>query len=150
MSEIRSICNGLVLPQIESLDLPEILARAVRAHEQRTNLKVALSMEGSPYPLQTSEKICVYRVVQEALNNGYRHAGGSRQSVMQTFSDGRVIVDVSDAGPGFDPAAVSATSLGLAGLRERVESIGGRFQVESSAKGTVVRVALARQETEQA
>jgi signal transduction histidine kinase len=150
MSEIRSICNGLVLPNIESLDLPEILARAVRAHEQRTNLKVALSVEGAPYPLPTSAKICVYRVVQETLNNGYRHAGGKGQSVRQSFSEGRVVVDVSDRGPGFDPAAVPATSLGLAGLRERVESIGGRFHVETSPKGTVVKVTLARQETEQA
>jgi signal transduction histidine kinase len=150
MSEIRSICNGLVLPQIESLDLKEILARAVRAHEQRTNVTVALSAEGVPYPLQTSEKICIYRVVQEALNNGYRHGGGAGQRVMQTFSDGRVVVDVSDSGPGFEPAAVSSTSLGLAGLRERVESLGGRFEVESSAAGTTVRVALARQDAEQA
>ena len=150
MSEIRNICNGLVLPQIESLDLVEILSRAVRAHEQRTNVRVALSADGAPYPLQTSEKICIYRVIQEALNNGYRHGGGAGQKVMQTFCDGRVVVEVNDSGPGFDPAAVSATSLGLAGLRERVESLGGRFELESSAAGTTVRVTLSRQDAEQA
>lgn len=150
MGEIRNICNGLVLPQIETLDLPEILARAVRAHEQRTNVKVELAVEGAPYPLQTSEKICIYRVVQESLNNGYRHGGGVGQRVMQTFVDARVIVEVSDSGPGFDPASVAPGSLGLAGLRERVESLGGRFAVESSPKGTTVRMSLARQDTEQA
>lgn len=150
MSEIRAICNGLVLPQIESLELPEILARAVRAHEQRTDVKVAYSAEGVSYPLQTSEKICVYRVVQEALNNGYRHGGGAEQSVRQTLSNGRVVVEVNDRGAGFDPAAVSSTGLGLAGLRERVESLGGLFEVESSSgKGTTVRMTLARQDTEQ-
>jgi signal transduction histidine kinase len=150
MSEIRSICNGLVLPQIEALDLPEILARAVRAHEQRTNVKVEFEAEGAPHPLQTSEKICVYRVVQEALNNGYRHGGGAGQRVMQTFAGGCVVVEVSDGGPGFDPTTVPPSRLGLAGLRERVESLGGRFEVESSGKGTSVRMTLAKQEAEQA
>jgi glucose-6-phosphate-specific signal transduction histidine kinase len=76
---------------------------------------VALSAEGAP------ADICPYRIVQEALNNRYRHGDAAGQSVMQTFSDRRVVVDVSDSGPGFDPAPVSPTSLGQAGLRERIE-----------------------------
>ena len=81
MREIRNICNGLVLPHIETAELAEILRLAVAAHEQRTGASVSLSMSGTPGTLSPSEKICVYRFVQEALNNSYRHAGGTGQAV---------------------------------------------------------------------
>ena len=150
MREIRNICNGLVLPHIESAELPEILQLAVRAHEQRTETVVALSHEGSR-ALSPSEKICIYRFVQEALNNGFRHAGGTGQSVTQYFEAGRLVVQVSDNGPGFDQVVARPEGLGLAGLRERVESLGGRFAIHSSAAGTTVMMSLTTQEeTEQA
>jgi signal transduction histidine kinase len=149
MREIRSICNGLVLPHIEAADLPEILALAVRAHEQRTGAAVALSLSDTPASLSPSEKICVYRFVQEALNNGYRHAGGVGQSVTQTADGACICIEVADRGPGFDPAAIRPKGLGLAGLRERVESLGGRFAVESSKTGTKVTMSLNIDDAEQ-
>jgi signal transduction histidine kinase len=149
MREIRSICNGLVLPHVEAADLPEVIGLAVRAHEQRTGAAVALSLSGTPGVLSPSEKICIYRFVQEALNNGFRHAGGVGQSVTQTVQGKRVVIDVADAGPGFDPSSVRPEGLGLAGLRERVESLGGRFAVKSSAAGTRVTMSLSTDEMEQ-
>ena len=136
LQEIRSICSGLVLPHIEAAALPEILAMAVRHHEQRTGSKVALSVSAAPKALSTSAKICTYRFVQEALNNGFRHGLGVNQSVTQSFDDGRINVEVADGGPGFDPNAVPAESIGLAGLRDRIESLGGSMVVRSSHAGT--------------
>lgn len=89
MREIRSICNGLVLPHIEAAELPEIIGLAVRAHEQRTHSAVDLSLSGSPRLLSPSEKICIYRFVQEALNNSYRHGEGVGQRVTQTCAGRR-------------------------------------------------------------
>ena len=150
MREIRNICNGLVLPHIETAELAEILRLAVAAHEQRTGASVSLSMSGTPGTLSPSEKICVYRFVQEALNNSYRHAGGTGQAVAQRFEGGRLVVEVADKGSGFDLAAVRPEGLGLAGLRERIESLGGQFAVQSSASGTTVAMALNSEELEQA
>jgi signal transduction histidine kinase len=148
MHEIRSICRGLVLPQVEAAELPEILRLAVRTHEQRTGTTAALSMSQTPQALSPSEKICIYRFVQETLNNSYRHVGGIGQAVTQTADAGRITVEVSDSGPGFDPAQVRSEALGLAGLHERVESLGGRFEIASSEKGTKVRMSLETQEME--
>ncbi|HXV30280.1 MAG TPA: histidine kinase, partial [Sinorhizobium sp.] len=67
MHEIRTICSGLVLPQIETASLPEILERCVQAHKQRTGSTVDLSMSNAPDRLSPSAKICIYRFVQEAL-----------------------------------------------------------------------------------
>ncbi|MCC2608474.1 sensor histidine kinase [Neorhizobium petrolearium] len=150
MDEIRSICSGLVLPQIETAELPDVLKRAVDAHRQRTGLDVALSMTNGSKSLPPSAKICIYRFVQEALNNGFRHGGGVDQSVRQTFDNGNVVIEVADHGPGFDPASVGPDGLGLAGLRERIESLGGTFNIFTSKSGTTVRMSLNVQEMEQA
>ncbi|MBB6302211.1 sensor histidine kinase [Rhizobium leucaenae] len=149
MADIRSICSGLVLPHIESANLTELLQRAVRAHEQRTGVTVGLSLSDTAPELSTSAKICIYRFVQEALNNGYRHGEGAAQQVRQAIDGGQITIAVSDEGPGFDPAYIPPSSIGLAGLRERVESLGGIFELKSSESGTVVQMSLNAMEMEQ-
>jgi signal transduction histidine kinase len=120
--------------------------RAVRAHERRTGSRVKL--DAGPLPEQASlpVKITVYRVLQESLNNAYRHAGGANQQI-RAFMDGEVLVlDVSDEGPGLvdQPKAAFNGHLGLVGMRERVESLGGTFSVKSEpGKGTRVTARLA-------
>ena len=140
MQEIRTICGGLVLPQIETAGLAEILQRCVKAHQQRTGSPVELHLTNPPDRLSQAAKICIYRFVQETLNNGYRHAGGVGQRVSQRIVGDRVTIEVADGGPGFDPDKVPPTSLGLAGLRERIESLGGTFEVIVAATGTTVRM----------
>jgi signal transduction histidine kinase len=142
MEEIRSICTGLVLPQIETAEPGTILQRAAEAHERRTGTRVERSVEPVPDLLTPAEKICVYRFVQEALNNSYRHAGGQGQAIAQRLCAGELTIEVSDRGPGFDPDAVGPESLGLAGLRDRVESLGGAFAIDASPAGTTIRMVL--------
>ena len=66
------------------------------------------------------------------------------------LQDGRLTVAVSDTGPGFDPQAIRPDGLGLAGLKERVESIGGQFVVQSSSAGTRASITLNVEEVEHA
>ncbi|NOV19702.1 sensor histidine kinase [Ensifer sp. NM-2] len=147
MQEIRTICSGLVLPQIETATLPEILKRVVHAHQQRTETTVELSVFDPPDHLALSAKICIYRFVQEALNNAYRHGGGVGQRVSQSTVGAQVMVEVGDNGPGFNPDRVEPTGLGLEGLRERIESLGGAFEIKVSTTGTVVRMTISTEET---
>jgi signal transduction histidine kinase len=147
MREIREICRGLTLPQIERLELPQLLAAAAAAHEQRTGTKVALTVPDEAPSLSVSEKICVFRFAQEGLNNAFRHAGGRGQSVEASVSGRRLAIAVADRGGGFDVEA-GGDGLGLAGLRERVESLGGTFRVESSPSGTRLTMSLTLTEPE--
>mgnify|MGYP001232337801 CR=1 FL=1 len=142
MEEIRAICRGLILPDIENGDLHEVITRAVNAHVQRTGSPVALQLSDVGCELSPSAKITIYRFVQEALNNGFRHGGGVGQKVRQTLGDNEITVEVEDEGPGFDVEKVKPAGLGLAGLRERIESIGGRFSLKSSTSGTTVCMTL--------
>ncbi|MGO7426952.1 sensor histidine kinase, partial [Rhizobium ruizarguesonis] len=78
------------------------------------------------------------RFAQESLNNAYRHGGGIQQAVKAVSHNGHVRVEVSDRGDGFDPTEVRPTSLGLVGLRERIDSLGGSFEVKTGEGGTTV------------
>jgi signal transduction histidine kinase len=144
--EVRAISTGLSLPQLAELSLAETIIRAVRAHERRTGSRVKLEVAPLPEQAALPVKITAYRVIQESLNNSYRHAAGANQQ-MRAFMDGEILVlEVSDDGPGFvpQPSAAFNGHLGLAGMRERVESLGGTFSVRSEiGRGTQVRASFA-------
>jgi signal transduction histidine kinase len=144
MREIRGICTGLVLPQIETAATMDILRLAVDEHQRRTGTSVTLTLPRHLPEPGASEKISIYRFVQEGLNNAYRHGRAKDQAVRAGMKSGRLFVEVSDGGPGFDPARVEG--LGLAGLRERVESIGGQFQTLTGAQGTRLVISLSIEE----
>lgn len=144
MREIRGICNGLVLPQIETQAVIDILRLAVSEHERRTSSSVAQTLPARLPELGTSEKISIYRFVQEGLNNAWRHGKGRNQAVKAGVKGGRLMVEVMDDGPGFEPGR--SEGLGLAGLRERIESIGGQFETLSGPQGTRLVISLSVEE----
>jgi len=151
LEEIRKLSTGLILPELDELKLHETVTRVVRGHELRSNTKVALSVNGIPDDAPLPLKITIYRVVQEALNNAYRHAGGKDQRVQIDYVDGRLLVDVYDDGPGFDPDSplVQNGHLGLQGMRQRVESMGGTFEIDSApGRGTRIHAELPQQPAE--
>ena len=135
MNEIRAISGGLVLPELDVLSLPETLLRVTSLHERRTETEVELELDEVPDDASLPLKITIYRFVQEALANTYRHAGGRGQKVRVAHEADRLHLQVSDHGPGFDwnDHENSNQRLGLAGMRQRVESIGGRFRIDSKA-----------------
>ena len=133
IQEVRGLASGLGLPQLEGLELDDVLRQVVNSHERRTGTKVKLITGDLPTKTELSVKITAYRIVQEALNNAFRHAGGVGQEVSAKCEAGRIQIQVSDQGPGFDldQSIDWEEHLGLAGMRERVESLGGAFTVES-------------------
>ena len=148
MKEIRDICKGLVLPQIEKASITEIVKRVVEAHQEKTGTTVDTKIDEDDPELATALKICIYRFVQEALNNAYRHGGGVEQAVRATSHGGAVRVEVSDRGEGFDPTQVRPASLGLTGLKERIDSLGGEFDIITGEGGTTVIMTFAPMEVE--
>jgi signal transduction histidine kinase len=143
MAEIRGISKGLMLPRIEAATLSEIIELAVFEHRQRTRSVVDVRLSGAEPELSRFEKIAIYRFIQETLNNGFHHAGGTGQLVRETSDELRVMIEVSDQGRGFDQSHES-DGMGLIGLRERIESLGGVFGVTSSTEGTKVMMSFER------
>jgi len=143
MEDLRLIAAGLRSPVFDSLSLADVAARAVREHERRTGQAVSLTIRDLPPDIPVVTKIAIYRVLQEALSNARRHAGGAEVEVELAGSADEVALEVRDRGPGFDAAAVRSDALGIAGMRERADLLGGSFEIASRRDhGTVVRLAL--------
>jgi signal transduction histidine kinase len=132
LGEIRSMSAGLILPELSGVSPTDVLRLAARNHERRTAAAVKCEVEGLPQHVPGPVKSCLYRFVQEALNNAYRHAGGRGQTLRGRYCGETIEVEVADAGPGFSPdGIVTGNHLGLLGMRERVSSLGGTLEIES-------------------
>lgn len=151
LQEIRNLSAGLAPPDVENLTIRETLQMAAQKHEHRTGTRVECDVDGLdvivPFPIKT----CLYRFAQEGLNNAYRHAGGVGQALLVKFYPDAIEIGVSDQGPGMhiEQAVTNAGCQGLSGLRFRVESLGGTFQIQSSlgcGTSLLVRFPLSRRE----
>ncbi|HEY0606424.1 MAG TPA: sensor histidine kinase [Herpetosiphonaceae bacterium] len=141
MQEIRAISTGLGVPQLTRLTPRDVVERVVRTHERRTGTTVSLTTTELPDDASLAAKITLYRFLQEALTNAYRHAAGLGQVATVAAEADRLRIEVCDQGPGFAGAPIDDCEqhLGLVGMRERVESLGGVFEIASLAgQGTRV------------
>jgi signal transduction histidine kinase len=140
LTEMRGIAAGLRLPELEHTSVEETAHRAIDDHRRRTGVTVEEHLEGLPARSPLPVRIALYRALQELLSNATRHGSGTIGVVL---TGGPVLrLEVSDEGPGFDPSRVGTPDhLGLAGVREQAELLGGGFDVGRTDHGnTVVRV----------
>lgn len=142
MADIRNICRGLTLPELANLSVHDVLNRVIAAHESRTGTDVKFESTGPLPSLSQAEKICVYRFVQETLNNAVRHAGGNGQWISVASDGAGVAITVGDEGPGFD-RSTGGEGLGLIGLEERIAGLGGTLSIQSApGEGTRLTMRL--------
>ena len=144
LADLRAVSSGLRLPEIDGLSLADTARRAARDYERKAGLRVAMDLDDAPPDGPLPVKFTLYRLLQESLANGRRHGGGEDQRVTIRRHDGQLLVEVADGGRGFDARnAVSDGHLGIAGMRQRVEILGGTFSVESApGAGTRIRASL--------
>lgn len=143
LKEIRGMSSGLALPSLENATLEQAIEYAVMNHEARSRTRVKLTLgEGLPRKASSVVLTSAYRFVQEGLNNAVRHAKGKDQEVKAYRCGHDVVIDVCDSGPGFEPDAVPSAlgatgGLGLIGLRDRIEALGGKvFFGKNGSSGT--------------
>ncbi len=105
---------------------------------RRAGQPVEFTEEGTPPEATGSADLVAYRVVQEALTNALKYAHGSRTSVQVRHGEREITVEVSTDGTGSRSANVGGSGRGLAGLRERVDVLGGDFSAGGSTGGGFV------------
>ena len=144
LADLRAVASGLRLPEIDGLSLADTARRAARDYERKAGLHVGLEMDDVPEDGPLPVKFTLYRLLQESLANGRRHGGGDGQRVTLRRLNGELLVEVADHGKGFDAhTAMTDGHLGIAGMRQRVEILGGTFSVESApGEGTLIRASL--------
>ncbi len=105
---------------------------------RRAGQPVEFTEEGTPAPSTGSADLVAYRVVQEALTNALKHDHGSRTSVLVRHGEREVTVEVGTDGSGSRAGSPGGSGRGLAGLRERVDLLGGDFSADRRVGGGFV------------
>jgi PAS domain S-box-containing protein len=144
--EIRSISYLLHPPTIEEMGLVSALEWLVRGFSGRSGIAISLQLATDLGRLKAETELTLFRVTQEALSNVYRHSGSSTASVRLFRERERIVLEVADQGHGIPPPVVGSApefTIGISGMRERVQDLGGTFSVESfNGEGCMVRAAL--------
>jgi PAS domain S-box-containing protein len=144
--EIRSISYLLHPPTIEDTGLVSALEWLVRGFSSHSGVIISLHLAKDLSRLRAETELTLFRVTQEALNNVYRHSGSSTAVVRLFRESETVVLEIANQGQGMQPLAVGSTpefTVGISGMRERVEDLGGTFSIESvPGEGCMVRAAL--------
>ena len=142
---VRRIATSLHPSVLEELGLLPTLLWHFPRYTQQTGIRVDFAHEGLDRRFSSRLEIAAFRIVQEALTNVARHAQVSATQVTVRARKDQLVIQVHDAGPGFDVARAtqSAAGAGLLGMLERAQALNGRLSVESRpGSGVVVTAEL--------
>jgi signal transduction histidine kinase len=148
--QMREIAHSLESRSVVSRPLSEVLHREVDAFVERSGIDVRLEIKGDAESLTPSARIAIFRAIQESLANVREHSGATEVAITVRMRRSGVDVKIVDNGTGFEVARALARAaqrgrLGLVGLGERVQLLGGTFEVDSAPGGpTTIRFTLPR------
>ncbi len=141
VNEVRNMALLLRPSMLDDLGLVAALDWQGREVSKRTGMLVDVVEENVSDALPEEHKICIYRIVQEALNNCSKHAYAKNVRVTVRQEPRHLRISIEDDGKGFDPSRVRG--LGLVGMNERVSQLGGVLKVDSDpTRGTRLRIDL--------
>ena len=150
--ELREIAHSLETRSAANRPIEEVLHREVETFRQRTTIDANLTVEGNYSFLTSSQRVALFRAVQESLSNVREHSGASRVDIVLRSRRSWTELRIVDDGKGFGvehglASAAKRGRLGLIGIAERVRMLGGSFEIESAPGGpTALAVTLPRWE----
>jgi signal transduction histidine kinase len=144
---VHDFARELRPPMLDDLGLIPALNTYIVDFSKRKGLKIQFTAFSGVEAFEGDKRTVLYRVTQEALANVAKHARASAVKVVIMKAREGVCLEISDNGKAFDIGRLSSAEwgdrLGLTGMRERVEMVGGRFSVQSaSGAGTTIRAEI--------
>lgn len=146
--EARRTVHAVEPAALAGKRLPDAIDDVTVRWAQMHHIDAVLITTGAPRPLHTDVEVALLRTAQEALSNVAKHARASRVRLTLSYMEDLVTLDVRDDGRGFEPDARQAEGamdggFGLVGMRQRVQRLAGRLEVESElGGGTAISAAL--------
>jgi len=146
LQEVRRFSRDLRPSILDDLGLLPALEWVTQDLKNTYLIEVNLKVLGNERRLFPETELLLFRIVQEALRNIAKHAEATRAEVEVKFDEDKITITISDDGKGFEPpeslgVLPSTGKLGLAGMQERVQLLGGRLKLESKpGKGTTIFV----------
>ena len=146
LAETRRALVDLRASELESYGLTGAIRNLVQSAAERGGFKTEFHLDPEMDMLSEDLAHCLYRVAQEAAENVLRHAGAKKIWVSLLPEDESVVLTIKDDGSGFDSDELETDHLGIRGMRERVEMLGGQFSVQTAkGLGTEVKAVVNRE-----
>ena len=145
--DIRTLSYLLHPPSLDETGLSGAVQWYVKGLQERSGLKIALSISGTFGRLPAEIELAVFRVIQECLTNILRHSGSDTAAIRLTRTIESVCLEIEDNGKGIPAerlAEIQAqrSGVGITGMRERVRHFGGALSIQSAGGGTKVSVEI--------
>ncbi len=135
LERMRFFIQDLRPPTLEYLGLTPALREVVSQLEQQAGIRAELRIKGTEQHFVPEDELMIYRIAQEALRNIWKHSEGTKAEVTIEFNSDKTTMTISDNGKGFeideDPGFIQAGKMGLAGMRERAELLGGSLTIHT-------------------
>jgi len=151
IEEVRSVSHNLYPPEVEMMGLIPALRSYARHFAERAAIKVVMELPENNERLESDQEIALFRIAQESLTNIQRHAQAGSARLGLEFTAKTITLEIGDTGVGMDPGTLEFPErgteqhgIGLMKMRERVHDLGGRLEIESNEKGTLVRAQIPR------
>jgi PAS domain S-box-containing protein len=143
ISQIRRFTQDLRPPTLDYLGLMPAVRELITQFEHQSGVKADLKIVGTEIKFAPEAEMLIYRIIQEALNNVWRHSAALNAQVSLDFGPESMTILIKDDGKGFvigeDLRFVEAGKIGLAGMQERADLLGGNLSIQSNVgRGTLV------------
>jgi len=140
--DMRALSHRLHSPKLEYSELVGAAAGYCSELASQHNVEIDIQTENVPSGISQEISICMFRVLQEALQNAIKHSGARRFQVSLTGGSNEILLSVHDSGIGFDlDEALKGRGLGLTSMKERLKLVAGELSIESQGQtGTTIHV----------
>jgi PAS domain S-box-containing protein len=146
LKEVRTISYLLYPPLLEEMGLKSAIPWYLDGFSKRSNIHTTFQADPSFGRITPEGELALFRILQESLTNVHRHSGSSTAAVKLSRMNGEAILEVADSGKGIAPKLqqdfgenwAGSLGVGLRGMNARVSQLGGKLEVKSTGKGTVV------------
>ncbi|WP_227937242.1 sensor histidine kinase [Alkalihalobacillus deserti] len=143
LAEVRRIIYDLRPMALDDLGLVPTLVKYLRTFEEHNGVSIVFQHFGKDQRLPQQFEIALFRLVQEAVQNAYKHAEPKEIQVKIEIKPTKVIMIIKDDGIGFEPSTKKEGSFGLIGMKERVNMLKGELNIQSKLnRGTVVAIGI--------
>ncbi len=140
LAEMRTLLLELRPAALTQARFPDLLKQLAEAVTGRARLPIHVDLSGD-WEMPTDVKLAFYRIAQESLNNIVKYARATQAKIKIRLDNGKVTMEITDNGIGFDQTIVKPTSLGMRIMRERADAIHAQFGITSMpGQGTTVRL----------
>jgi signal transduction histidine kinase len=147
IQQVRTMSHLLHPPLLDEVGLMSALSWYVEGLSKRSGIETSLEVQPSDFPRLSSDvETAVFRIVQEALTNVFRHSGAHKVGISLTQKNGVIVVAVRDDGKGVGKKIVDlepgSVGVGIGGMKQRAKEFGGELRLINANPGTLVELTI--------